>query len=132
MAGSTAEIGRLHVTHAAIRKLAGNHDIKKGGYGDETSELTKLRISWINGLEMRWHFASFAHPPPAQINAKRNEQKAANKNPRQEQVDNDTHIRMHAAAAQRDGQKNQPGNRRRGDHNNTRQTDQVVREENNW
>ena len=113
MAGGAAKIRRLHIAHAAIRKLAGDHDIKKSGYGDETEQLAELGISRINGLEMRRQFASFAHPAPAQINTKRDEQKTGDKNSRQEKVDNDTHVRMHAAAAQRDGQKDQPGNRRR-------------------
>src|SRR5579871_3351590 len=131
MAGCATKIGRLHIANAAVRKLAGDNDIKKGSYGDEAKQLAKLRVARIDRFKMRRHLASFTHPAPAKIYAKRNEKKTADKNSRQQKVNNNAHVRMHAAAAQRNGQKNQPGNRRCGDHNNTCQTDQVVREENN-
>src|SRR5690349_20703096 len=103
MAGGAAKIGRLHIADAAIGKLAGNHDIKKSGNGDESGQLAKLRIPWIDGLEVRRHLAPLAHPAPAQINSKRNEQEASDKNPRQKKIDNNPHVRMHTATAQCNG-----------------------------
>src|SRR6476646_1925426 len=131
VARGPAKVRRLHVADTAIGKLAGDHDIKKGGYGDETCELAQLRISRINWLELGRQFTSVAHPAPAQINAKGDEEKTANKDSRQKQVDNDTHIGVNAAAAQRDGQKDQPGDGGSCNHHHTYQADQVVREENN-
>jgi len=104
VAGSSAELRRLHVLDRPIRDLSSNQEVSRGGGTEKPSQAPE------RGLAVEGNVGQpLLNLAPAQVDTDRNKGQAAKKNDRENQKEHDPDIGIVDVAANLRGKHKEPG-----------------------